>query len=890
MRTIDQRAALWSVAFFLAFGPAFSAEKGNVKSMNDKPFTYTVSRWLLLGPVSDALPLFHEEDRGRYGLEDLLKADRGPSPRTRPAPGLSVPWPSGGAVAWTSTVGSKGGRAELSTLATNEGKGYASAWLASYVAVDRFQAFDIEIQGAHPRRLWVDGEPVVTGGLSKEGTGSEAKGSVKLEQGTHLLMIETVFDPERGAPWNAGATLSIAKPVAAALPKVVDTTDPATDLTLADVLDTPQITSVAISPDGTMVAAGMSRVVAGSDDAESWLELRDAKGGALLRTWRGGVAIGQIAWSPSGRKLSYAAGDRREAGKVSSTLWLADLDTGAVSPIVERVENFSGYQWAPDGASVVCAVTSKAEADKRGVKLRETLLDRQAGWRDKNFLYQVAVPGGATRRLTAGGLSTSASGFSPDGKRLLVLREVEDVTGRPYSRKEVWELDLATLYGKKLRDSFWITDAQYAPDGKRLLILSGPSEFGDLGRNVPAGMTPNESDGQLYVLDPASGQVEALSREFDPSIQAAIWSRFDGAIYVKAADKDGVSLYRYDAGTKRFVKLDAGSEVAQEFAVSEKASVAACTASGPWSPETLWAVDLSGGPARKLDTPAESAFKTVRKGEVAAAPFSSKDGKTIDGRVYLPPGFDASAVGRYPAIVYYYGGTLPVARDFGGRYPKEWWASRGYVVYVPEPSGATGYGQAHSAAHVNDWGKVASEEILDGTRAFLAAYPAVDGKRVGCIGASYGGFMTMLLVTKTDLFAAAVSHAGISNLASYWGEGNWGYSYGALAAADSFPWNRKDLYLDQSPLFHADKVKTPLLMTHGAVDANVPPGESESFYTALKLVGAPVELLTVDGQDHHIVDHAKRLIWSRSIVAWFDKWLKGQPAWWDELYGKKQVK
>jgi dipeptidyl aminopeptidase/acylaminoacyl peptidase len=258
--------------------------------------------------------------------------------------------------------------------------------------------------------------------------------------------------------------------------------------------------------------------------------------------------------------------------------------------------------------------------------------------------------------------------------------------------------------------------------------------------------------------------------------------------------------------------------------------------------------------------------------------------------VYLPPEFAADARETFPAIVYYYGGTNPVERDFGGRYPKEWWAARGYVVYVPQPSGATGYGQAWSAAHVNDWGQMASEEILEATRAFLAAYPAVDAARVGCIGASYGGFMTMLLLTKTDLFAAAVSHAGISNLASYWGEGHWGYVYGALASAGSFPWNRKDLYVDRSPLFHADKVKTPLLMTHGLVDTNVPPGESESFYTALKLVDAPVELLTIEDQDHHILEHAKRSIWSRSIVAWFDRWLKGRPAWWNDLYPKTKVK
>jgi len=848
--------------------------------MGDKPFVHSLGRWLLLGPRADPLPLFHAEDRGRFGVEDLLKAERGPDRRTRPDAGPS----------WKATVAAADGLVELPTLATNDGKGYASAWLASYVTTDRFQAFDVELRGTHPRRLWVDGEPYMSGGLLKDGERSKAKGTVKLEQGVHVFLVETVFDPEQGAPWTIGATMSIAKLEASGAPAVGDATAAQRDLTLADVLDAPQITSVAISTDGSLVAAGLSRVVPGSDDTEARLEIRAAKDGSLVHTWRGGVAIAQVAWSPIGRKVSYVARDRREGGKESSTIWLADLDSGGVSPVVERVEHLSGYRWNPAGTAIVYGVTSKSEPDKRGVKLRESLLDRQAGWRDRSYLHEVSLTDGSTRRLTAGGLTTTLSDFSPDGKRLLIRREVEDLEARPYSRQEVWELALDTLEGKKLRDSRWLSDVRYAPDGRRLLIVSGPSEFGDLGRNVAPGMTANESDGQVYVLDPATGEAEALSREFDPSIQAAIWSRFDGRIYVKAADRDGIGIFRYDEPAKRFVKLSAGGTVVQELDFARAAAVAACTASGPWIPETLSIVDLDGGTARTLITPAASQFAGVRQGTVVTLAAKTSPSNEMDGRVYLPPGFDGAAKGRYPAIVYYYGGTNPVYQEFGGRYPKEWWAAHGYVVYVPEPSGAVGYGQTHSAVHVNDWGRVTSREIQDGTRAFLAAYPAIDPKRVGCIGASYGGFMTMLLVTETDLFAAAVSHAGISNIASYWGGGNWGYSYGGLAAADSFPWNRKDLYVDRSPIFHADKVKTPLLLTHGASDTNVPPGESESFYTSLKLVGAPVELLTVEGEDHHILDHAKRVVWSRSILAWFDRWLKGQPAWWNDLYPKTAPK
>ena len=88
-----------------------------------------------------------------------------------------------------------------------------------------------------------------------------------------------------------------------------------------------------------------------------------------------------------------------------------------------------------------------------------------------------------------------------------------------------------------------------------------------------------------------------------------------------------------------------------------------------------------------------------------------------------------------------------------------------------------------AARHVNDWGERTCAEILAGVERFLAAHPFVDPERVGCIGASYGGFMTLSLLTKTDRFAAAISHAGIADLASYWGSGFWGYQYSAIASA-----------------------------------------------------------------------------------------------------------
>jgi dipeptidyl aminopeptidase/acylaminoacyl peptidase len=149
--------------------------------------------------------------------------------------------------------------------------------------------------------------------------------------------------------------------------------------------------------------------------------------------------------------------------------------------------------------------------------------------------------------------------------------------------------------------------------------------------------------------------------------------------------------------------------------------------------------------------------------------------------------------------------------------------------------------------------------------------------------------MTQYLQTQTDIFAAAISHAGISDHTSYWGEGYWGYSYSEVSMANSYPWSNPDLFVKQSPLFNADKIHTPLLFLHGDADVNVPVGESIQMFTALKLLGRETAFVAVTGQDHHIVDYGKRIQWQNTIFAWFAKWLQDDATWWNAIYKPKAL-
>ena len=323
------------------------------------------------------------------------------------------------------------------------------------------------------------------------------------------------------------------------------------------------------------------------------------------------------------------------------------------------------------------------------------------------------------------------------------------------------------------------------------------------------------------------------------------------------------------------------------FSLAKKKLVASYTGTGLGSHNRAWILDLETGSSILFDDVEASTYEHVRFGYSGEWDFEMGNGTLIRGFFLYPRDFDPAE--KYPLIVQYYGGTNPVSKSFGGRYPADIWAGEGYVVYVPQPSGATGFGQEFSARHQNNWGKTVAGEIIEGTKKFIEAHDFVDPEKIGCIGASYGGFMTMLLQTQTDIFTCAISHAGISSISSYWGEGYWGYGYSANATGDSYPWSRKDIYIDQSALFNADKINTPLLLLHGSEDTNVPLGESLQLWVGLKILGKPVEMVQVAGEDHWILDYSKRIEWHNTIMAWFDRWLKEETGDWKQLFPRSEL-
>jgi dipeptidyl aminopeptidase/acylaminoacyl peptidase len=823
---------------------------------------------LALGPLPLPLPAFHDAERHGLTLAQLLEARSLDAAAVRPVAGDEVPLAGGGRAAWR--------KADAPYAWPAPADAPAEAWLACYLRSDRWQKAKLVLdapEGVHVQ-AWLDGAAV---------TLKEDAGELDLPRGTRLLLLRTVAAAGLAGDWTLAPRLepAAAAPAgedAAAL-LVVPTTSRRRVADVALVLDAPRVTNAVLSPDGTLAALQLVERNPGGA-RQQWLEVRRVPEGDLATTWRGGD-LAHLQWAPQGRRLSFA-----QTSEKLSDLWLLDLDSGAAGRLVRGIADLRGYRWSPDGTFVVYAVREEAKPDERRIKHVENPADRQAHWRHRSHLVLATVPDGVTRRLTAGPLDPDNWSLSPDGKRLLFFLADQDLAGgRPFFTSELWELDLATLRAERLLDDRWLGGAAYGPDPDRLLLQGSPSAFAGLGRDLPDGVQANDYGGQLYLYDRRRGEAEPLTRDFDPAVGDAWWSLDDGLIYALCTDTQFRNVWRADPRRPRWERVEVGVEYVDQFDLARQGRRALVRGTSVTTPNRVFSVDLRRNRGRLLHDPGREAWRDVAFGEVQHWQAPLPDGETLDGRIYWPVDYDPTKT--YPVIVYYYGGTTPVTVDFGGRYPKNVWTGEGYIVYVPQPSGAIGYGQAFAARHVNDWGRRTAWEVIEGTKAFLQAFPAADSARVGCIGASYGGFLTMYLLTQTDIFAAGVSHAGIASIASYWGEGLWGYVYGARALAGAFPWNDRDLYIEQSALFHADRITTPLLLVHGASDTNVPVGESDQLFTALKLLGREVEYVQILGQDHHILDREQRIVWNDTILAFFARWLKDEPAWWQALHPRR---
>ena len=294
------------------------------------------------------------------------------------------------------------------------------------------------------------------------------------------------------------------------------------------------------------------------------------------------------------------------------------------------------------------------------------------------------------------------------------------------------------------------------------------------------------------------------------------------------------------------------------------------------SPNVYVSTDMEKGKSVRIsDTNPQMA--DYKWGTVQLFRWTTYHGEEAQGLLYLPEDF--SAAKEYPMISYFYETyTQDLYHHFNMEPSWSWinfpfYVSRGYAVFVPD---------IHYSPGIP--GENAYNYICSGVEAVCEAYPNIDIKRVGIDGQSWGGYQTAFLVTRTNMFACAGSGAPVSNMTSAFGGIRWEsgdsrqgqYEQGQSRIGRNL-WEAPELYIANSPVFHANRVETPLLIMHNDNDGAVPWYQGIEMFMALRRLHKPVWMLQYNGEAHNLKERRNRKDITIRLQQFFDHYLKGAP-------------
>jgi dipeptidyl aminopeptidase/acylaminoacyl peptidase len=851
-----------------------------------------LDRWLLLGPSATRLPIFSDTTQTAKRAEVILDGEYLDLEKLLPGEGETLSWQPGLVLRWTGTQLKD---SVLAFVRSSQDTSLVSvAYAACYMESPRWQKVELVLRTRQRTAVYLDGKLMTkkSSATAQASAPEEFSSELILPRDKHLLLVKTVFDSRDSlSTWSIRPFFKIKKIKSEELSYIpVLSLNPIHRFSQKDIERVQSLRDITISPDGRWLAMVVSEADLKRDKYAPHLEIFDTHSGERVHAVRMGDGISEPQWSPDARSILFISGSVESGSdEAGSDLWLLDMRTHGIEKILSNEEGLEAPAWSHDGQYIFFKKwESKSKSEKApAYEKLEELYERWDYWKNKSHIFVVSLSSKAKLQLTTGEFTVGAYKVSPDGKAIAFLRSVP-IKERPFFKSELWRVDVGTLKSDTLlSEPFEISDFAWSPDGNSIAII------GESSIATPEN-THNRYQQSLYSLDVRSRAFRKLTGDFGPTIgvdmiggqpgRKSVWWDRAGRLFFAATDKSFVRVYYMNPeNPEKLGEVKLPKIVSSSFDASPDGKFVACIGSSALETRKAYFVDVSRKGGLEVFDPSKDVMKYTTLASVERADFVDNDGIAIDGWLYYPQDFDSKQ--SYALIVYYYGGTIPMSEGFNR--DAQWLAGQGYAVYVLTPRGAVGYGQAFADAHVNDWGGLSAKDVIEGTTRLLAAKSFLDKGRVGCYGGSYGGFLTMSLLTQTNIFKAAVAWYGISNITSYWGAGWWGYLYSDVASALSYPWNRPDVYVEKSPIFKADKINAALLLMHGKEDTNVPPVESEQMFTALKVLNKDVVYVRWEGEGHGISSKPSS---SREgdlmMVEWFDKYLKSQPEAWEARWKK----
>ena len=653
--------------------------------------------------------------------------------------------------------------------------------------------------------------------------------------------------------------------------------------TIDDLLKVRRVSDPQLSPKSDLVAFTITDVDKTANKSITQIYLVPLGGGEMRQLTNDEHSSAAPRWSPDGEKLAFISARDGE-----SQIWTIDVSNGALTKITSISTGAADPVWSPDGkllafASDVypeckddaCNKRRAEEVAQNKVKahVAERLLYRHwKSWKDgmRSHVFVISSQGGEARDLTPGDYDAppfSLGGptdyaFSPDSKELAYVSNHDKVEAIS-TNADVW---VVSVRGGTARN---ITAANHGYDGSPRFSADG--RFIAYRSQVTPGY---ESDRfRLMLFDRKTGRAHSITETLDSNVDEFTFTADSKWVYLGAEARGRGAVYSLSVNGGPLKKV-LGEGVNGDLNVTPDGKTLVFSHNSMTRPNEIFTSSADGIGQMPLTKANDALISTFDLKAAEEVTWTGAMGAKVAGWIVKPANFNPKK--KYPLAVLIHGGPQGAWLDnWGYRWNPQIFANAGYIVFMPNPRGSTGYGQQFVAEISGDWGGKVFIDIKNGV-AQTAASPYVDKNRIGAAGASYGGYMIDWIEGHNNdprfQFKVLVSHDGVYNLTAMYGatEELWFPEWEFKGT----PWTNKPMYERWSPHNFVANFKTPILIITNTLDYRVPETEGLQMFTAVQRMGVESKLVDFPDEGHWVQKPANSAFWYNTVIGWLDKHLK----------------
>lgn len=643
-----------------------------------------------------------------------------------------------------------------------------------------------------------------------------------------------------------------------------------------------RIGGVSVSPDAKKLVYTVGYYSVPQDKGNREVFVMNADGSENTQITKTPFSEGNTVWFKNGTKIAFLSS---ESG--SSQVWEMNPDGTGRKQLSNYDGNIEGFAFSPDEKKILFISQVKTVPS---TKDKYPDLDKTTGLVITDLMYKhwdewvttaphpfvadfdgekisnpVDIMEGEpfeSPMKPFGGIEQLAWNTTSDKVAYTSRKKV----GKEYSlstNSDIYEYDLKTKETRNLSEGImgYDTNPQYSPDGKSIAWQSMEHDGYESDQN------------RLMVMDLESGKKTFVSKDFDSNVDAFCWSNDSKTIYFTGVWHAKTQIYAADVANCTVKQITEGQHDYSGVSLLGNDKLLALRHSMSAADE-IFTVSLDGEQTQ-ISFENKHIYDKLEMGKVEERWITTTDGKKMLTWVIYPPHFDASK--KYPAVLFCQGGPQsPVSQFWSYRWNFQIMAAHDYIVIAPNRRGLPGFGKEWNEAISGDYGGQCMKDYLSAVDE-ISKEPFIDKDRLGCVGASFGGFSVYWLAGHHDKrFKAFIAHDGIFNMEMQYLEteemwfANWDMG-GAY-------WDKSNATAQRtfanSPHRFVDKWDTPILCIHGEKDYRILANQGMAAFNAAVLRGVPAELLIYPDENHWVLKPQNSILWQRTFFEWLDKWLK----------------